>query len=91
MSKYELELIRGVNCSLILRNLSMRGLVEQCGETETGSPLYQVTPDFLRSLGISQVSELPDFEQLNTNEHLQALLESSTSQDWFAQSPESQA
>ncbi len=35
---------------------------------------YSVTLDFLKYLGINQVSELPDFEKLNSDENLQKLL-----------------
>jgi len=35
---------------------------------------YNVTMDFLKYLGINSVSELPDFEKLNSDENLQKLL-----------------
>jgi len=75
ITKAELEQVRGVNCSLILRNLSMRGLVEALGEV--GHPLtqYQVTMDFLRFLGVSSVEELPDYDKLRTNENVVKALE----------------
>jgi segregation and condensation protein B len=82
VSKSEIELIRGVNCSLILRNLMIRGLVEEAGETETGSPIYQVTIDFLKFLGITDIAQLPDYQELNENVHLKELLEKQ-SQDFF--------
>lgn len=75
VAKSEIELIRGVNCSLILRNLLIRGLAAEVGETEIGSPIYQVTPEFLRYLGVNKVSELPDYEELNKNVHLKELLD----------------
>lgn len=74
VSKTEIELIRGVNCSLILRNLLIRGLAEEDGETETGSPIYRVTLDFLRTLGVTRASELPHYQELNQNVHLAELL-----------------
>ena len=80
LTKAELEQIRGVNCSLILRNLMIRGLVETEGGTsdDPGAPAtYRVTFDFLRYLGIRQMSELPDFENLRSDENLQKLLEAS--------------
>lgn len=77
VAKSEIELIRGINCSLILRNLMIRGLIEEDGETEAGSPIYRVTLDFLRFLGINKVSELPQFEELSKNVHLQELLDAS--------------
>jgi len=68
ITKAELEQIRGVNCSLILRNLMIRGLVEMKDER------YSITLDFIRYLGVKSVKELPDFEKLNSDENLQKLL-----------------
>lgn len=75
ISKEELEQIRGVNCSLIIRNLLMRGLIEMEENKESLVPLYSVTMDFLRHLGLDSVSNLPDFEKLNSDENLQKLIE----------------
>lgn len=75
ISKEELEQIRGVNCSLILRNLLIRGLIESHEDKSSLAPTYSVTMDFLRNLGISSVSELPDFEKLNSDANLQKILE----------------
>lgn len=80
LTKAELEQIRGVNCSLILRNLLIRGLVETEGgkSDDPGAPAsYRVTFDFLRYLGIKQASELPEYENLNSDENIQKLLEAS--------------
>ena len=80
LTKAELEQIRGVNCSLILRNLMIRGLVEtEGGKTDDPSApaTYRVTFDFLRYRGIRQMSELPDYENLRSDENLQKLLEAS--------------
>lgn len=71
--KSELEQIRGVNCSLILRNLQIRGLVETVGD-EAVIPRYQVTIDFLRFLGVKSVKELPNYESLSTHENLERIL-----------------
>ena len=74
ISKTELELLRGVNCSLILRNLLMRGLIEGQDDKQLGVTRYTVTLDFLKHLGMSQISELPDYERLNKNNNLDKLL-----------------
>lgn len=68
ISKINLERIRGVNCSLIIRNLLLRGLIEEKKEKEESS--YVVTFDFLRYLGVSDVRELPDYERLAKEENL---------------------
>ncbi|MDP3985872.1 MAG: SMC-Scp complex subunit ScpB [Candidatus Veblenbacteria bacterium] len=69
LSKPELEQVRGVNCSLILRNLMIRGLVEVVGE-DGPVPHYQVTVDFIRYLGLSATSELPEYDTLSRDENL---------------------
>lgn len=74
VTKAVLEQIRGVNCSLILRNLMIRGLVEAEYDKERAVTVYSATLDFLKYLGINAVSELPDFEKLNSDENLQKLL-----------------
>src|SRR3989339_2063387 len=61
ITKPVLEQIRGVNCSLILRNLLIRGLIEE-SERENGL-VYVVTPELLKYLGLKSVKELPDFDK----------------------------
>lgn len=74
IGKLQLEQIRGVNCSLILRNLMMRGLIDAKDDKEKHDIYYQVTFDFLKFLGVNQVEELPDYEKLNSSEILDRLL-----------------
>lgn len=74
IAKSELELIRGINCSLILRNLLIRGLVREETQEQTGESIYAVTVDLLRLLGISSTAELPAYQTLNKNVDLQTLL-----------------
>jgi segregation and condensation protein B len=76
IAKAELEQIRGVNCSLILRNLLIRGLVEAQFSKERGTTVYAVTNDFLKFLGLDSVAALPEYEKLNTNQLLEALNQS---------------
>jgi segregation and condensation protein B len=75
ISKEELEQIRGVNCSLILRNLLIRGFVETRDDKDSLATTYSITMDFLRHLGIDSVTELPDFEKLNSDDNLNKLLD----------------
>lgn len=75
MTKLELEQIRGVNCSLILRNLLMRGLIEAAEDKTRAQTVYKATFDFLRFLGLRELSELPDYEKLRNNDLLARLLE----------------
>lgn len=74
MTKMEMEQIRGVNCSLILRNLLMRGLVESRLDKKIGATVYNVTMDFVRFLGLTKIEELPDYEKLSQHETIENLL-----------------
>lgn len=68
ISKPDIEQIRGINCTLILRNLEWRGLIEQSELSTAEIPAYRVTMDFVRYLGLSSVEQLPNFEALNVCE-----------------------
>lgn len=68
ITKMEIEQIRGINCSLILRNLLIRGLVEGREEGKNKASTYQATMDFLRFLGLTSVVELPNYKRLRSNE-----------------------
>lgn len=65
ITKAELEAIRGVNCSLIVRNLLIRGLITETLDATKGVEVYDITPDYLQLLGVQQVAELPDYERLH--------------------------
>ena len=47
LTRPELEQIRGVHSSIILRNLELRGLIEEKEDTRLGQPVYAVTFDFM--------------------------------------------
>jgi segregation and condensation protein B len=70
LTKPELEQVRGVNCSIILRNLLMRGLIEIEGDPLDLTAKYRVTIDFIRFLGVDSVEELPDYEKLRSHENI---------------------
>ncbi len=74
VTKPEIEAIRGVNCSLILRNLLMRGLVEESDDAQRMQPVYSLSPDTLRFLGLHSKDELPDYATLHANAHIDKLL-----------------
>lgn len=74
ISKTDLDHIRGVNCSLILRNLLIRGLIEAKSDKK-GETYYNVTFDFIRFLGINDISELPDYIKLSHIETIDKMLD----------------
>lgn len=61
ISRIEIDRIRGVNSSFILRNLQIRGLVERSGSESARGYSYQATPALLAHLGIEQKESLPDY------------------------------
>lgn len=73
ITKPEIEQIRGINCSLILRNLLLRGLIEVDDKGGRAQPVYSITLDFLRYLGVSSVEELPDYGKLSAPDLLEKL------------------
>ena len=74
ITKTELEMIRGVNCSIILRNLMIRGLIEEIEDKKNMVQKYQITFDFLKHLGLTETAQLPDYDKLNSEESLVKLL-----------------
>jgi segregation and condensation protein B len=60
VTRSRISAIRGVNCDGVMRTLTTRGLIEECGtEGETGAYLYRTTPLFLEKLGLNSVEQLP--------------------------------
>lgn len=76
ITKPEIEAIRGVNCSLILRNLLMRGLVTEADDAIKMQPVYTLSSDALRYFGVHTVDELPDYDTLHVNAKIEQLLAS---------------
>ena len=71
VSKSEIENIRGVNSQYIIRHLLIRGLIEKTGSTsDKRVQLYKTTLEFMQHLGINDMKELPDFEELTKNVQL---------------------
>jgi segregation and condensation protein B len=75
VSKTDLDRIRGINCSLILRNLLIRGLIDVRDDKKKDESYYTVTFDFLRFLGLNEVKELPDYERLSKDDTIDRILE----------------
>lgn len=63
-TRAQLDFIRGVNTSFILRNLEIRGLIRKIGK---GRIIYEPTVELLSHLGINKVEDLPKFQEINNN------------------------
>ncbi len=75
ITRPELEQIRGVNCSLILRNLLIRGLIEEKDTEEKIVPVYTLSFEALRHLGVDSSKGLPDYDFLHKHEHIEQVLD----------------
>lgn len=67
LSRSEVDYVRGVNSTFILRNLLIRGLVEKVpNPKDKRSFLYKPTLELLSFIGIKKIEELPEFEKVKT-------------------------
>ncbi len=67
VTRGSIEFIRGVNCDGPMGKLLERGLIEESGRLDApGRPiLYVTTKEFLRSFGLSSLTDLPDADTLD--------------------------
>lgn len=65
ISRAEIDRIRGVNSSFILRNLMTRGLVLRESITGHGYQ-FRITPALLQFLGVTHKQQLPQFSEFMT-------------------------
>jgi segregation and condensation protein B len=67
--------VRGVDSSYTVGALTERGLIEPCGRLDApGRPaLYRTTDVFLRTMGISELSQLPPLPDLTGSEGVEKL------------------
>lgn len=64
ISRAKIDYLRGVNSSYSVRNLMLRGLVERSSDPNKGNVfLYKPSFDLLKYLGLSNISELPDYQK----------------------------
>lgn len=65
VSKAEVESIRGVNSQYSIRHLLIRGLIEKIqSPSDKRMQLYRTTLEFMQFLGLKDMKELPDFDEL---------------------------
>jgi len=71
IARAEIEAIRGVNCSYTLRALLIRGLIDRQGNPEDARGyVYRPTTTFLEHLGLSTITDLPEFSSLSIDERM---------------------
>lgn len=66
ITRLEIDELRGVNSTYVLRRLVAKGLIKEAGKsTLPGRPnLYKTTKDFLDYFGLSTISDLPSFKRV---------------------------
>lgn len=62
VTRADIDRIRGVNSSYILRNLEIRGLVERRSGKRQNE--FVITSELLRHLGIQEKTEMPDYAKV---------------------------
>lgn len=68
VSKAEIENIRGVNSQYTLRQLLIRGLIEKVSSaSDKRVQNYKTTLEFMQHMGVKDMHDLPDFEELTKN------------------------
>ena len=65
ITRIDIDNIRGVNSTYVIRKLLLKGLIEEVGKSDApGRPkLYNITQDFLDYFGLGSINELPAIEQ----------------------------
>lgn len=67
ITRSKIDYIRGVNSGFILRSLLMRGLIERRPyPKDRKSFMYIPTIALLASLGVTKITELPEYEKINS-------------------------
>lgn len=64
ITRGDLENMRGVDSTYVLRRLLAKGLIKECGKSDLpGRPiLYKTTDDFLDYFGLASIKDLPSIE-----------------------------
>lgn len=67
VTRAEIDQVRGIDSSHLMRVLMERGLVQMAGKAEVpGRPVqYATTPKFLETIGLQSLSELPPLSELD--------------------------
>ena len=83
ITRIDIDNIRGVNSSYVLRKLLIKGLIEEDGRSDTaGRPrLYKVTNKFLDYFGLGSIDELPKIEIKEEENTTSDLFESKYKED----------
>ncbi len=75
VTRAHIDQVRGVDSSYTVSVLQQRGLIEPCGKLDApGRPaLFRTTDAFLRTMGISELSQLPPLPDMTSEEGIEKL------------------
>ena len=78
MTRVEVDELRGVSTSQIMRKLVAKGLIQAEGKSDMpGKPnLYVTTKEFLDYFGLATINDLPKFEEIVTKNEEEELFNS---------------
>lgn len=80
VSRSEIDYIRGVNSSFILRNLLVRGLIEKIIDPKDSRKiLYRPTFETLSFMGVSSIEQLPNY--IEVKEQLEEVIKQEQKND----------
>lgn len=80
LSRAEIDYIRGVNSTFILRNLLVRGLIERIANPrDSRSFIYKPSFHLLEYLGVKKIEDLPEFG--NFNKKIETFIKSNSNDD----------
>ena len=77
ITRVDIDKIRGVSSSYIVRKLVLKNLIEECGKSEEpGRPtLYKITNQFLNYFGLGSTKDLPKIKEVEKKEDNDNLFE----------------
>jgi segregation and condensation protein B len=79
LARAEIDYVRGVNSSFILRHLLVRGLIErEVDKKDARRFIYRATLDLMRHLGLEKIEDLPEYSEVK--KHLDGFLANNVEQ-----------
>ena len=69
ITRIQIDSIRGVGSTSIIRKLVAKGFIKECGRSDIpGRPiLYETTHEFLDYFGLASISDLPSIDEIMNN------------------------
>lgn len=75
VTRADIDAIRGVNSNFTLRHLLIRGLIEREGNPDDARGyIYRPSLEFLKTIGVERINDLPEYDTLSSDERLTDLL-----------------